>query len=87
MERQAFVGKLVLVGSDTRAAEGWFLGTIHSTGSFTIADLKRAPSANFVVKYTAKMAGNKALNGCVACELSARAHDATTQWWVEVEKA
>ena len=62
------------------------MGTIHSTGPFTIADLKRAPSANFVVKYTAKMTGNKALNGCVTCELSARTHGAT-QWWVEVEKA
>ena len=36
------------------------------------------------VKYTAKMT-DSALNGNVACELSARTHG-PTEWWVLVEK-
>ena len=64
--------------------QGWFVGTVHSRGPFTKADLKNAPTANFVVKYNQKITGGK-LNGSVAHELSARTHGAA-QWWMQVEK-
>ena len=53
--------------------QGWFRGIVHSTGPFTKADLKKVPTANFVVKYTSKDTEKK-LNGSVACELSVRTH-------------
>ena len=68
-----FIGKTVLVGWDSKAAEGWFLGKVHSSGPFTRADLKKVPLANFVVKYTSKLIAKK-LNGNVVCELTARTH-------------
>jgi hypothetical protein len=84
-DKQNFIGKTVLIGWDSKAAQGWFLGTAHSRGPFTKADLKRAPTANFVVKYSSKLTAKK-LNGNVACELSMRTHG-VAQWWVQVEKA
>ena len=47
-------------------------------------DLKKTPTANFVIRYTSKMTDG-ALNGNVACELSARTHG-PAEWWVVVEK-
>ena len=83
-EKQSFIGKIVLVGWDSKQAEGWFLGTVHSTSGFTRGDLQRVPTANFVVKYNPKLTDKK-LNGNVAHELSARTYGAA-QWWVQVEK-
>ena len=64
--------------------QGWFVGTVHSRGPFTKADLKKVPTANFVVKYNPKITGGK-LNGSVAHELSVRTFG-VEQWWVQVEK-
>jgi hypothetical protein len=80
-----FIGKTVLVGWDSKVASGWFLGTVHSRGPFTQADLKKVPTANFVVKYASKLTAKK-LNGIVACELTARTHG-VGQWWVHIEKS
>ena len=68
-DQNAFIGKTVLMGWDTKVAEGWYKGTVHSYGPFTQADLRKVPSANFVVKYKAKETDKK-LNGNVAHELS-----------------
>ena len=84
-EMQEFIGKMVVVGWDSKVATGWFLGMVHSRGPFTKANLKNVPTANFVVKYTNSLTGKK-LHGNVACELTARTHGAQ-QWWVQVEKA
>ena len=46
--------------------------------------MKLTPTANFVVSYKASMT-NKALDGNVACELSARTHG-PEEWWVLVER-
>ena len=60
-----------------------WVGTVHSR-NLSATDLKKTPTATFAVKYTSKMAGN-AINGNVACELSARTHG-PAEWWVLVEK-
>jgi hypothetical protein len=83
-ELQALIGKHILYGHDSRAATGWFIGCVHSR-NLTARDLKQAPTANFVVCYTAKLTDKK-LVGKVACELSSRTHG-PTEWWVLVEKA
>jgi hypothetical protein len=83
-DQQNFIGKTVLMGWDTKDAQGWFLGTVHSTGPFTKADKKRVPTANFVVKYSLNLTAKK-LNGTVAHELTERTHG-VKQWWVQVEK-
>ena len=59
----------MLVGwDDGEDFYGWFVGTIHST-TVTARDLRKTPSANFVVKYSSQRTGGL-INGCVACELS-----------------
>lgn len=66
----------------------WFIGTVQSR-SLSLIDLKKTPTANFVVKYTSSMTGG-AINGNVACELSLRPECARAQacrvHWVLVEK-
>ena len=52
--------------------------------NLSASDLKKTPTANFVIKYTAKMTDG-ALNSSVACELSARTYG-PAEWWVLVEK-
>ena len=47
-----------------------FLGTVQSS-TVPARDLKKTPSANFVVEYQAKLTDKK-LVGKVSCELSAR---------------
>ena len=82
-ERQQLIGKTVLYGHDSKAATGWFLGTVQSS-TVPPSDLKKTPSANFVVEYHAKMTDKK-LVGKVSCELSARTYGAA-EWWVLVER-
>ena len=53
-DQQSFIGKTVLVSWDNKTVQGWYVGTVHSTGPFTVNDLKRAPSSNVVVKYSNK---------------------------------
>ena len=85
-DKQGFIGKMVLVGWDSKAAtSGWYLGTVHSRGPFTKTDMKKVPTANYVVKYKNSLT-NKKLHGHVACELSEHTHGAQ-QWWVQVVKA
>ena len=83
LQKNEIIGKTVLYGWDSKKATGWFVGTVHSR-SPSEADLKKAPTANFVVKYTAKITEGS-INGNVACELSARTHG-PGEWWVLVEK-
>ena len=80
-ELQALIGKHILYGHDSRAATGWLIGCVHSR-NLTARDLKQAPTANFVVCYTAKLTDKK-LVGKVACELSLRIHG-PSEWWVVV---
>ena len=61
-----------LHGHDSKQATGWFIGTVHSR-NVTPTDLKKAPTANFVVEYHAKLTDKK-LNGKVSCELTERTH-------------
>ena len=76
-------GKTVLYGWDSNNATGWFVGTVHSR-NLSATDLKKVSTAKFVVKYTASMTDG-AINGNVACELSARTHG-PAEWWVLAEK-
>ena len=71
------IGKLVLHGWDSKNATGWFMGIVQSR-NLSATDLKKTPTADFVVKYTSKMTDG-AINGNVACELSARTHG-TKEW-------
>lgn len=80
---QNFIGKYIYVGHDSRAASGWFIGRVQSR-NLSDADLKKTPSANFVIKYSSKET-NKVLSGLEARELSALTHG-PTRWWVELQK-
>ena len=82
-ERQELIGKTILYGHDSRAATGWFVGTVHST-TISASDLKKTPTANFVVEYVARLTDKK-LVGKVACELSERTYG-PCEWWVLVER-
>ena len=81
-ERQELIGKPILYGWDSDAAQGWFKGTVHSR-TLSARDLRATPSANYVVNYKAGET-EKRLNGKVACELSARIYGASA-WWVVLE--
>ena len=59
------------------------MGTVQSS-TVPPRDLKKRPSANFVVEYQAKFTDKK-LVGTVFCELSARTYG-SAEWWVLVEK-
>ena len=78
------IGKPVMCGFEIKNVMGWFMGTIHSR-KLSPTDLKKTPSANFVVKYNKSITKNKHLHGCVACELSERTHGPSV-WWVLVQK-
>ena len=82
-DRQALIGKKILYGWDNEKVQGWFAGTVQG-GKPSTTDLKVNPTANAVVKYKSSET-DKALNGSVACELSARLYGAN-QWWVLLEK-
>jgi hypothetical protein len=82
-ELQNFIGKVVYIGHDSRAASGWFIGRVQSR-NLSDADLKKTPSANFVINYTSKET-KKAMNGKEARELSAATHG-PARWWVELKK-
>ena len=83
LQKNEMIGKTVLYGWDSNNATGWFVGTVHSR-NLSATDLKKVPTANLVVKYTANMTDG-AINGNVACELSARTHG-PAEWWLLVEK-
>ena len=83
LEKNNMIGKTVLYGWDSKNATGWFVGTVQSRNP-SATDLKKTPTANFVIRYTSKMTDGE-LNGNVACELSARTHG-PAEWWVVVEK-
>ena len=59
------------------------VGTVQSS-TVPPRDLKKTPTANFVVEYHKKLTLNK-LAGKVSCELSARTYG-TEEWWVLVER-
>ena len=61
LEKNNMIGKTVVHGWDSNNATGWFVGTVHSR-NLSASDLKKTPTANFVIKYTAKMTDG-ALNG------------------------
>ena len=83
MDKNEMIGKTILHGWDSKAATGWFIGTVQSR-NLSATDLKKTPTANFVIKYNSKTSDG-ALNGNVACELSARTHG-PLEWWVVVKK-
>ena len=82
-ELQNFIGKVVYVGHDSRAASAWFIDRVQSR-NLSDANLKKTPSANFVINYSSKET-KKALNGKEARELSAATHG-PARWWVELKK-
>jgi hypothetical protein len=83
LEMNELIGKNILYGHDSKKAQGWFIGTIQSR-NLSPTDLKKTPTANFVVEYHAKLTDKK-LVGKVACELSARTWG-PKEWWVLVQK-
>lgn len=52
--------------------------------NLSAADLRKTPTANFVIKYSAKDT-NKALSGLEARDLSVATHG-PSRWWVELKK-
>ena len=62
-DKQEFIGKIVYIGHDSKQARGWFSGRVQSR-DLSAADLKKTPSANFIIKYQSKET-NKKLNGSV----------------------
>ena len=81
-EMSALIGKQGLFGWDNTVASGWYLGKIQGRG-LSATDLRKTPTANFVVRYTKAQTGS--IHGNVACELSPRLYGAAV-WWVLVER-
>ena len=71
------------IGHDSKQARGWFIGRVQSR-DLSAADLKKTPSANFIIKYQSKET-NKKLNGSEARKLSSD-NNGPNQWWVELSK-
>jgi hypothetical protein len=82
-DKQEFIGKIVYIGHDSKQARGWFIGRVQSR-DLSAADLKKTPSANFIIKYQSKET-NKKLNGSEARKLSSD-NNGPNQWWVELSK-
>ena len=80
---EKFIGRIVYIGHESNKARGWFVGRVHSR-KLSEVDLKKTPSANFVIKYKSKETGKK-LNGTEARKLSAHNYGAS-QWWMELTK-
>ena len=81
-DKNALIGQTVLCAHDSEYATGWFMGAVHSR-RVTALDRRRAPTANFVVKYTSKVTDGK-LIGNVSTELSAAKYGAG-EWWVVLQ--
>ena len=82
-EKNDLIGRTVLCAHDSQYATGWFIGTVHSR-RVTPRDLRNTPTANFVVKYTAKET-DKQLAGTVSTELS-QAKYGCAEWWVVLQQ-
>ena len=80
--KNALIGQTVLCAHDSEYATGWFMGAVHSR-RVTALDRRRAPTANFVVKYTSRVTDGK-LIGNVSTELSAAKYGAG-EWWVVLQ--
>ena len=84
----AIIGNVILCAHDSQARGD---GLVHRQrplarrdGDRPQANLKRAPTANFVVKYKSASTDKK-LNGCVSTELS-RVKHGRAEWWVLLER-
>lgn len=78
-EEGSIVGQPILYAFDDAQRSGWFLGHVLRRGA-PAQDLRKTPTANFVVKYSRKATGGH-LEGTVACELSEAVYGAD-MWWV-----
>ena len=79
------IGKPVMCGFEIKNAMGWFMGTIHSR-KLSPTDLKKTPSANFVVKYNKSITKNKHPPSAVWHVSCRSARNGPSVWWVLVQK-
>ena len=83
-QKRSLVGKLILYGWEADDCTGWFVGRV-ARNRVTTRDRRGVPTANYIVRYTAKQTNGK-LNGLVACELSVRTYG-HSQWWVLLQRS
>lgn len=77
------VGRQVLHAFDEENIRGWFRGRVAARG-VSNRDLKRTPTANFVVAFDKKVTGNRFLHGRVATTLTKERYG-PHEWWVLLE--
>ena len=83
-QKRSLVGKLILYGWEADDCTGWFVGRV-ARNRVTTKDRRGVPTANYIVRYTAKQTNGK-INGLVACELSVRTYG-HSQWWVLLQRS
>jgi len=83
-QKRSLVGKLILYGWEADDCTGWFVGRV-ARNRVTTRDRRGVPTANYIVRYTAKQTNGK-INGLVACELSVRTYG-HSQWWVLLQRS
>ena len=82
-DQQLLVGRHVLYAWDEDDIRGWFMGKITHRGC-SASDLRKTPTANFVVAYNAKVTKNRKLNGRVASTLTPEKYG-MSEWWMLLE--
>lgn len=80
----ALVRRYVLHAFDQGDVRGWYMGRISARG-VSAAELRRIPTANFVVTYDKKHTNNKNLHGRVASSLTADKYG-KKEWWLLLEE-
>ena len=72
----------ILHAHDSKDAEGWYKGTVHSR----TRDRDRSAARTNKYKAGENNSTNRVLNGCVSSELSAATYGSAA-WWVVLERA
>ena len=84
-DKDALVGRKVLVARIDEGIEGWYVGTVVKS-KLTMADKRAVPGATHAIEFKLKETRVHALQGKVAIELSAAKYG-PSQWWLLLEPA
>lgn len=83
-QKRALVGAWILHAFDTPTFSGWFRGRVFAKGC-SAADLRKTPTANYVVTYDRRITKHNSVHGKVATTLLSSNYG-PEEWWVLLKK-